>query len=344
MEKPSCLWSHWWQGSVYFTISAMLAFLAITAAFRASASSNTAASVEHISPHLSHNASLILRNSGFGIFATMMQLSPELFCSSSSNYSTVFAVRDSAIHSLSPLMLRDLIKFQTVPENLTVDRISKKPEKTCLETLLHFKNVSITRNRKVAKKRLIEINHVQISIPNLILEEQVTVHGVASPFAPLEQLKDFSSMPNPNCDLMKSKHVGVQWTKLVHSLHSKRFTAFARALQSVHPILIKDYSNLTSVTVFAPPNLSGSAAGNVKVHILPRKLTYGEIDSLHDGTSLKTLDSAREVVVTGRGNNNSRRLRVGGVEITGWNVIKNRDFIVHSVARAFEIDELHHSS
>uniref|UniRef100_A0A7N0TKA9 FAS1 domain-containing protein n=1 Tax=Kalanchoe fedtschenkoi TaxID=63787 RepID=A0A7N0TKA9_KALFE len=351
MEKPSCLCSNWWRGPVYFTIAAMLAFLAITAAFHASGSGHSAAPVEHASPHLSPNASLILRNSGFGIFAALMQLSPDLFGSPSSNCCTVFAVKDSAIHSLGPLMVRDLAKYQTIAAaNLSVEQLLKKPEKTCFETLLHFKNVSVTR--KVARKRLIEINRIPISDPNLILEGGVTVHGVASPFAPLDQRRDFSSVPfpNPSCDPVEvKKHSGIQWMKILQSLRSKGYAAFAAGLQSVHPILMKEGSNLSSVTIFAPPDLGSVAtpppvlADIVKVHLLPRRFTYQELSSLRDEASLKTLASGQELVVTSR-HNQTQRLSVSGVEITAPNLIKARDFMVHGMARAFEIAELHHSS
>ncbi|OAY35182.1 hypothetical protein MANES_12G078600v8 [Manihot esculenta] len=344
--------SRWWRAPIYFTISVVLAFIAISTALN-SPSNNTTPPTRPISHHLSLNASIALRRSGFNIMATLLLISPEIFLLSPNT--TIFAIKDSALTnaSLPPWFLKHLLQYHTSPLIFSLDDLLKKPQGSCFPTLLSPKNVAVTKVG--ARERLVEINHVLVSHPDIFLEGNVAIHGVLGPFSSLSS-QDFGrvwdSIQAPICDANSSLVLDVsetknlvEWTRIVHLLSSNGFVSFAIGLNSVLDGILEDYRVLNAVTIFAPPELACVASPSpmldkiVRLHILPQRITYSQLAFLPDKTMLRTLLPNQEVEITGD-LNVTKGLAVNGVEIVAPEIFSSKEVIVHGISQALEVAEL----
>ncbi|KAL6330126.1 hypothetical protein AAG906_040046 [Vitis piasezkii] len=345
--------SHWWHAPVYFTISIALAFIAISTPLHSNlknaASPPPSNSITH---HLLSNASRALRRSGFTVIATLLQVSPELFLSSH-EYFTIFAIKDSAISnfSLPPWLMKHLFHYHTSPSKLSMHDLLEKPPGSCLSTLLQHKKLSITKTD--VTQRSVEINHVLVSHPDVFLGGPISVHGVLGPFSPLNpqdfQESQWVSIQTPICgsnsSVVESRNL-VEWPKIIRMLSSNGFVSFAVGLHTVLGGVAQDFTSLSSVTIFAPPDLALSASPSplldriVRFHILPRRLSYIELASLPQKAKIGTLLPDRDLEVTGRVKNSSQVLVINGVDIVAPDVFSSKKFIIHVISRAFKLAEL----
>lgn len=233
-----------------------------------------------------------------------------------------------------------------------MEELLKKPQGSCLPTLHHKKNIAITKIS--SKERLIEINNVSVSHPNIFLAETLSVHGVLEPFSSLDPQdvhQGWNIILAPTCDSMsllvsdvvKSTKM-VEWSWIVRLLSSNGFVPFAIGLNSVLDGILEDYRGLNSVTIFAPPSLhsltspSSLLKRTVRFHILPQRLTYKELTALPAGTLLMTLDRDLPLEVAGASSLNSG-LVINGVEILAPDIFTSKKFTVHGISRAFEVAE-----
>lgn len=285
--------------------------------------------------------------------AILLHVSPEIFLSSPNL--TIFAIKDSAISDVSipPWLLKDLVLYHTTPSKLKMDDLLKKPQGSCLPTLRRQRNIAITKI--VARQRLIEINHVLVSHPDVFLDGPIAVHGVLGPFFPLDppdvnERWNFSKPPicDSNSasvpDLFKPKN-RVEWSRIIQLLRTKGFVSFATGLHSSLQRILEDNLDLTNVTIFAPQNLTVVASSSllldkvVRFHILPRRLTYMELTSLPVRTLLRTLAPGQDLEVTGKVNF-MKRLLVNGVEIAAPDMFSSEKFVVHGISQAFQLNEV----
>ncbi|EEF39666.1 conserved hypothetical protein [Ricinus communis] len=255
--------SHWWHAPTYFTISVVLAYIAISTVPNSPSRNPTTPPISH---KLSLNASAALRRSGFNIISTLLSISPEIFLSSPN--STIFAIQDSALtnasNALPPWFLRHLLQYHTSPLVFSMADLLNKPQGICFPTLVYRKNVAVTKVD--ANQRFLEINHVLVSHPDIFLEGNLAIHGVLGPFSSMgsqdfDQILD--SIQAPICDANSSLILDasdpknmIEWTRIVRLLSFNGFVSFAIGLNSVLDGILKDYSNLNSVTIFCPPELA----------------------------------------------------------------------------------------
>ncbi|XP_016498679.1 fasciclin-like arabinogalactan protein 21 [Nicotiana tabacum] len=340
------------QGLFFVVLSIILAFTAITTSMHSRISTNNSNSSHQFTKHaLTMNASKALRNQGFNILATLLQISPEIFLSTPQ--STIFAVQDSAIAKLSvpSWAMKQLLQYHTSPYNLSFQELLKKSQGSCLTTLLSKKYIAITKTDY--KQNSVEINNVLVSHPDLFLEESISIHGVTGAFSEL----DFHGMDqhgdvirSPICeDQISSASTNdfknlVDWPRIIKLLSSKGYVSFAIELHSVLDGIIQDFANLSYVTIFAPPNLGFLSSPSplleriVRLHILPQRYTYTELAFLPDSSPLKTLVPGLNVTISK--SNVSRILTIDGVEITAPDIFLYKTFIIHGISRAFELKEL----
>ncbi|XP_031264654.1 fasciclin-like arabinogalactan protein 21 [Pistacia vera] len=342
--SPSC--SQSWQAPIYFTLSAaVLAFMAISTAMH---HTNTATPVTNPTTYqLSLNASRALRRSGFNIIATLLQVSPEIFMSSPN--STIFAIKDSAISKTSfpPWLSKDLLQYHTSPLKLSMNDLLKKPQGSCFPTLLNGQKIAITKIG--AKKRLLEINHVLVSHPDMILEGPLSIHGVLRPFSSFnaqDSLQGWNYMQSPICDSNcrlvsdsnESKNV-VEWSRIIRLLSSNGFVSFAIGLHSVLGGILEDHMNLNSTTIFAPLEFLFVASPSplldriVRFHILPQRFTYKELDSLPDKALLRTIVAHQYLEITA-GVNSTQGLCVNGEQIIAPDIFWSKKFVIHGISQA----------
>ncbi|KAF5948422.1 hypothetical protein HYC85_014379, partial [Camellia sinensis] len=90
------------------------------------------------------------------------------------------AISKAFVH---PNILKQLIKYHTSPSKLPIHELLKKPKGTCLTTIVHQKNIVITKID--LKQGTIEINDVLISYLDLFLKRPISIHGVLAPFSSL---------------------------------------------------------------------------------------------------------------------------------------------------------------
>ncbi|KAL2248637.1 fasciclin-like arabinogalactan protein 21 [Sesamum indicum] len=336
MANASC--SHWWHAPLYLAMSITLAFIAIT-----TTKESTPDDALPSGHHLAFNASRALRlHGGFHITATLLQISPELFFSGPE--STIFAIQDSAISNLSipPWAMRQLVRFHATPSALPMAELFKKPPGFCMNTLVGDKNLVITKND--AGTGSVMINNVLVSQPDLFLEGRVSVHGVLGPF---------DMILSPPCGFSNRSSIlvsnatdqAVEWRKIVRLLNSNGFVSFAIGLNSALDVILQEYHNLGSVTIFAPPNSGFISSPSpfldriVRFHILPQRFTYIELAAA-EKSSLRTLIPGYDLKIE----KFSQALSVNGVEITVPDVSSSKNFVIHGISRDFDVDELFSSS
>uniref|UniRef100_A0A6N2MAM8 FAS1 domain-containing protein n=1 Tax=Salix viminalis TaxID=40686 RepID=A0A6N2MAM8_SALVM len=348
--------SHWWHAPVYFIASAVLAFIAISTALNSPPSKATRPT-RPLSNHISLNASRTLRESGFNIMATLLLISPEMFFSSPNT--TIFAIKDSSLvnTSIPPWFLKNLLKYHTSPMKLSMEDVFKKPQGSCFPTLVDRKKLAVTKID--AKKRLAEINHVLVSHPDMVLERQIAIHGVLAPFSSLRS-KDvylgWESIQAPICDDNSSlvsdatdPRIVLEWTRIIHLLSSHRFVSFAIGLNSVLDRILADHKNLSSVTIFAPPEFEFVASSSpmlekiVRLHILPQRATYTDLAALPDKQRLRTLLPDVDLEIT-NDVNVTQGLAINGVEIAAPEILSSKEFIVHGITQAFKMAKFPNAS
>ncbi|KAL2474663.1 Fasciclin-like arabinogalactan protein 21 [Abeliophyllum distichum] len=293
---------------------------------------------------LALNASRVLRIHGFNAIATLLQISPELFLSGPE--STIFAIQDSAMSNVSvpPWVMKQLLQYHTSPSKLPMQELIKKPHGSCLTTLVYDKNLMITKND--TKTGSVEINSVLISHPDMFLEGPVSVHGILGLFSDIDQ--DWGIIQSPVCNSNQTlfsnpneRRDMVEWARIVQLLSSNGFVSFAIGLHSVLNGILQDYADLSSVTIFAPPN-SGFISSPwpmlykiVRSHILPNRFTYLDLTSLPKNNSLRNLVPGEHLQIST--NKFSRVLVVNEVEITLPDILSSTNFVIHGISRALEV-------
>ncbi|KVI04192.1 fasciclin-like arabinogalactan protein 21 [Cynara cardunculus var. scolymus] len=337
---------------VFFTSASMVLAVIITATLRSHHHHHYVSHPNNSSSFtdLASNASQLLRSNGFNFIATFLHITPELFLSTPQ--STVFAIPDAAITNLSipPYMTKQLLAYHISPSKLTIQDLFKKPTKTCLPTLISQQRIMITKNDY--KNRVLEINNMLITHPDLFLQGTVAIHGVAGSFASFdhhqENIKlpvcesDHSGGPSSTGSLIKNKD---EWGKVVKFLSSSGFMPFAIGLNSVTDGILKDFPDLKSVTIFTPPNIALMAMPSplldkfMRFHIVPQRHSFRQLAGFPAGSSLGTLVKGKHVDIT-ETSKLSQIVSINGVAITAPDVFVSKNFIVHGIARPLSMDEL----
>ncbi|KAM0007078.1 putative FAS1 domain-containing protein [Helianthus debilis subsp. tardiflorus] len=294
-------------------------------------------------PNYTSNASKLLRSNGFNFISNFLHISPELFVSNTDSSLTIFAVPDAAISNLSipPYMIKHLLAYHTSPTKLTLQDLFKKPLKTCLPTLIPHHTVSITKIDY--KRRVLEINNVLITHPDLFLQGHVTIHGVAGSFATFDHHQESIVLPFCEADdiggFVKNKD---EWGRMIKFLGSSGFMAFAIGLKSVTDGIFKDFPDLKSVTVFVTRNVALRVMSSplldkfMRFHIVTQRYGFKELEGLPPGAKLSTLVTGKHVGV----GENSKVVMIDEVSITAPDLFVSKNLVVHGIARALSMDEL----
>ncbi|XP_055823874.1 fasciclin-like arabinogalactan protein 21 [Solanum dulcamara] len=335
----------------FVLLSIILAYTAITSSMHSKSTNNYSNSSQQFNRHaLAMNASKALRNQGFNILATLLQISPEIFLSTPQ--STIFAIQDSAMSKLSvpSWAMKQLLQYHTSPSKIPFQELLNKSQGCCLKTLLSEKKIAITRFDE--KQSTIEINNVSVSHPDVFLEGNLSIHGVTRAFSVL----DFHGM-DEHIDVIRSpiceetlngsstdtKNL-VNWPRILKLLSSNGYASFAIELHSVLDGVLQDSANLSFVTIFAPPNLGFLSSPSplleriVRLHLMPQRYTFMELAFLPDISSLKTLAPGLNVTISK--SNFSRILIIDDVEITAPDIFVSKTFVIHGISRPFELEEL----
>ncbi|KAA8524533.1 hypothetical protein F0562_010956 [Nyssa sinensis] len=344
--------SNWWHAPIYFALSITLAVIAISASIH-SKPNNSIPLNQTFKHELSLNASRALRQNGFNVIAAFLLISPELFLSSSE--STIFAIQDHAISMVfvPSWVMKQLLQYHTSPSKLSMRELLKKPNGTCLPTLVPQKNIAITKTD--ARQQSIEINNVLISHPDMFLEGPISIHGVLGPFSSLDLRgtdQDWDITQSPICDSNSSATSKfnesmnmVEWTRIVRLLGSNGFVSFSIGLHSVFQGILQDYPDLSSVTIFVPMGLMFVASPSpfldriVRFHILPQRFTYRELASLPEKATLRTLIPDKNLEITTHVNF-TQAVAINGVEIVVPDIFSSEKFMIHGISQAFNVEEL----
>ncbi|KAF8043095.1 hypothetical protein BT93_A1442 [Corymbia citriodora subsp. variegata] len=304
------------------------------------------------------NASRALGRAGFTAMAALLPIAPDLFFSSPS--ATIFVMKDSFMANLSssPWLMEEVLRYHTSPLKLSADDLLKMPQGSCLPTLLAKKSIAITRSN--AEHRLVEINRVTITHPDVFLGERLAIHGVLQPLLHKEQDLCLVQSSTYNRD-PRSLSVGrkesslVDWGQVIRLLSSNGFISFAIGLQSVLDGILDNNAHLASVTVFAPADFGFVASNSailermVRFHILPHKYPYSELARLPDNASIRTLVPGRDLEIGRKtascsaDTNQGSRVAINGVEIGVPDIYRSRNFVIHGISRALEIAEAENS-
>ncbi|GMH11049.1 hypothetical protein Nepgr_012890 [Nepenthes gracilis] len=340
--------SHWWHVPIYFFMSVALAVVVITS-FPSTQRNDYAFPNQTIPHELSLRAFRTLKQHGFNVIATLFQISPELLLLSPQ--STIFAIQDSAISNISvpPRVMKQLLQYHTVVSKLSMQDLLGKSSNTCLATSIPEKNVAITKIDP--KDRSIDINNVSLSHPDLFLEGPLSIHGVLVPFTSLnpQEIDDLDFIHSPLCAPETPPNNRPEWIRIIRKLGSNGFSSFAIGLHSVLDGIIRDYPELNSATILAPPELGFVASPSpvleriVRYHILPKRYSHEELASLPDKASVKTLVPKRYLEITSSGNA-TRVLAINGVDIATPEVLSAKMFVVHGISHALEFPELANAS
>ncbi|CAI9090343.1 OLC1v1025094C1 [Oldenlandia corymbosa var. corymbosa] len=362
MANSSC--SHWWHAPFYIATSIALAVIAISTVIHEDPNSTPSSSLQSIKKDLSLNASKALRSQGFNVMATLLQITPELFLSSPE--STIFAIQDSTISNLSahlpPLAMKQLLQYQVSASNLPIQALLKKPQGSCLTTLLRGKYVKITKVDE--EKGVIEINNALITHPDMFLGGPFSVHGILGSLSSLnfhdvvDKDSNFIAPSDPNCENFndtggfsspsnnntEANNQLVQWPKIIQFLNTNGFLPFAIGLQSVLDGIFRDYPDLRSVTIFAPPFFSLVSLPSplldrvVRLHILAQRYASMELAFLPENSSLETLQDGENLEI--HKSNSSGFLAIDGVEITAPELFVSKDVIIHGISRALGAEKI----
>ncbi|CAN1124019.1 Fasciclin-like arabinogalactan protein 21 [Linum perenne] len=234
-----------------------------------------------------------------------------------------------------------------------MSEILSSPPGTCLPTLVHGKSLLITKID--GKNGSAEINGVKISHPDIVLDGSIVIHGVLKPFSSTDAADGSGLVPICDAAATNSSLVTdyidfqdfkdpLHWSKIVRSLSSKGFVSFAIGLNSVLDGIRRDYTNLTSVTVFSPPDFGSSSSpvmdSVIRVHIVPRRISYKELVKIANTTPLKTLLAGHNLEVkvgAAVRNATSARLTVNGVEVLAPEIFSSDKYVVHGISRALGI-------
>ncbi|KAL1550762.1 fasciclin-like arabinogalactan protein 21 [Salvia divinorum] len=329
--ESSC--SHWWHAPFYLAMCCTLAFMAISTARYPSINPLPP-------PHaLAFNASRALRlHGGFHITATLLQISPELFLSAPQT--TLFAIQDSAISDLSlpPSTMRHLLRFHAVPATLPMADLLKKPPGFCLETLAADESLAITNTTTAGGS--LTINHVLVSHPDMFLHGPLAVHGVSTPFDATAACR----ASNQSSAVLAENGAAVEWRRIIRVLSSNGFVSFAIGLNAVVDGILRDYANLSSVTVLAPADFEFLSSPSpfldriVRLHILQQRFSYVELSAVGNSSLITTLLPASHLQIAIF----SPNLAVNGVQITRPDVFSSKTFVVHGISRTFDLHDFLH--
>ncbi|KAF9597685.1 hypothetical protein IFM89_021163 [Coptis chinensis] len=111
------------------------------------------------------------------------------------------------------------------------------------------------------------------------------------------------------------------WNRAIRQLSSNGYVSFAIGLRSVLDRILIDYTDLSSVTIFAPSDFAYIASPLpmlerlVRFHILPERYECRELVSMPAKASLRTLFNGDDLEVT-EDYNAKGVLGINGVEIT----------------------------
>lgn len=201
-----------------------------------------------------------------------------------------------------------------------------------------------------------EINHIPVTHPDIFLEGPLSIHGVLGPFTPLISPQgdtdsgevDFFQSPicdsNSEPDVNRTENL-VEWNQIIRLLSSHGFVSFAIGLHSVIDAILEDGRNLSSATIFAPPDFSFVASSSalldriVRFHVLSQRLNYSELADLPDKALLETLVTDRKLEIS-RGVNPLHGLSINGAIIVAPDIFSSEKFVVHGISRAFDVAEL----
>ncbi|KAL4196027.1 hypothetical protein AMTRI_Chr04g244000 [Amborella trichopoda] len=307
----------------------------------------------------------ILSNLGYKELAMAVPFFYDSYLSSWTGPATVFGTNDTAIRSCSHCSRTQILKERIVPGLFTYHHLSKLAHGTKIQTMRSDRCITVTTMNSTENTAKILIDGVQITRPDLFIDDLLVIHGLDDFVFPLSPLSCFSpekppltenanDMPENDTSTMSptpdnATDVGkmtpssapatfpaismrLSLRDAMLRLRASGFGIVALVLRAKYPELVE----LGNMTIFAPDDASIFSGGyayvnNVRFHIVPdRYLKGSDLAQLHLGSSLQTLVRGQELVVTNAGSSVGS-LRINYVPLKGPDAVYNSRIVVHSI-------------
>ncbi|XP_057420280.1 uncharacterized protein LOC130714396 [Lotus japonicus] len=276
--------------------------------------------------------------------------------------STIFAPSDSSLRTCFSCSVPNLLREHIVPGLFPIDYLRKLSFGTKIETLSPGRCITVTaesvnHNTSAAVAPKVFIGGVEITQPDLFNNGMVVVHGLqgfVSPLSPfscdVERMTSLSFPYHPDhrsghhlhhthgAPPMQPTFMRLMLKDAMLRLRNNGFSILALAMKVKYAELV----TLSNMTVFAVDDLSifsgsHSYISNVRFHIVPnRYLTIADLEKLHVGTALPTLERGQPLLITTSGGGaTSAPMRINYVRVKVPDVMRNIKIVVHSVYLPF---------
>ncbi|KAK6143502.1 hypothetical protein DH2020_023850 [Rehmannia glutinosa] len=225
---------------------------------------------------------------------------------------------------------------------------------TKIETLAPNRCLTITADNKDK----VFVNGVEISSPDIFNNGLVVIHGLqgfVSHLSPLScNVERMTSLSFPSPSLASASSVPpslyimrLMLKDAIIRLRATGYNVVSLALR----VKFVDLSELKAMTIFALDDMSIFAGGgnaylsNFRYHVVPNKrLTAAELVSLPPSTTLPTMDTGNNLVVTTSGGGGpTAPMKINYVKITTIDLLHNSRIVIHGVSSPFP-HMLHHQA
>ncbi|KAA8515753.1 hypothetical protein F0562_018636 [Nyssa sinensis] len=295
------------------------------------------------SPPSSLAAAEAIRNRGYSLFAAIIDATAT-DANSWNGTGTILAPPDFAFSFATakfnshrrapPRPSTSLLLYHTLKQTLTWHNLTTCSDGHELRTLYENRCVFVSTNLhgelSVAGTKK-TVMAVKIRQPDLYVDDQLTVHGVDSVLDPSSASK--CSFPEQSTVEIKTEIDGSYLDHAVRALRRRGFSMVATAMA----IKRSDLMSLTTLTVFAPSDLSLFSASNgfrydFRYHVVPNRIRFADLARLPVGTEIETIAPNKTVMI---GSVNGV-VTVNDVPIDGSEIYHNQWVVVVSVRRTFD--------
>lgn len=267
---------------------------------------------------------------------------------------TIFAPSDSSLLTCPSCSLPLLLQEHAVPGLYSVEYLRKLAFGTKLETLAPDLCLTITTSTSAAQNdssKIIFINGVEISRPNLFYNGAVMIHGLqgfVSHLSPLScDVERLTSLSFPQPWLFQGPTSSIMRVMLKDAITRLRFGGYGIVSLALK-VKFAELSELKAMTLFALDDVSiFSGAGHAYIyhfrfHVVPnRRLMAADLVSLQPATVLPTMEIGQNLVVTTAGGGGPLApMKINYVRVTTMDLLHNSRIAVHAVSTAFP--HMHH--
>ncbi|XP_059636699.1 putative fasciclin-like arabinogalactan protein 20 [Cornus florida] len=280
------------------------------------------------------NATRIVSRSGFVAMALTVELVAQTLISNTSSV-TIFCPPDTAFAQSGQPPL-SLLQYHFSPHAFSLQALRSLRYGTPIPTLLPNRSLFVTTS---ASDELISLNNVKINGSELYDDGSLVIFGLDNFFNPNFNVSAPIQNPSPNLTCVVSTNnpstlSGVRrFNEASGTLRSNGYSVMASFLDLQLPP--SDRNETTMLTVFAPrDDAMKGHIGNFTVypslffrHVLPCRVSRTGLESLENGTMLRTLLDGFVVNITRSGD----ELMLNGVAVTVPDMYYSDWLVVHGI-------------